>query len=143
MLTFKYTARDTVNGQKLSSTIEADSEEGALRAIKSRGLTPIEINLEGESGGFKFGNKVATKDRILFARQLATLINAGLPLVQSLRNVGKQSQSKPLKVVINKVVADIEAGSAFSVALAKHPKVFNQIFISLIAAGETSGTLDA
>ena len=143
MLTFKYTARDTVNGQKLSSTIEADSEEGALRAIKSRGLTPIEINLEGESGSFKFGNKVATKDRILFARQLATLINAGLPLVQSLRNVGKQSQSKPLKVVINKVVADIEAGSAFSVALAKHPKVFNQIFISLIAAGETSGTLDA
>jgi type IV pilus assembly protein PilC len=78
----------------------------------------------------------------LFARQLSTLINAGLPLVQSLRSVLSQTQSKPFKVVISRIITDVEAGTTLANALAKHPDVFNQVFISLIAAGETSGTLD-
>jgi type IV pilus assembly protein PilC len=85
---------------------------------------------------------VRPKERILFARQLSTLINAGLPLIQSLRSVSDQTQSKPLKLVANKIISDVEAGNALSVALSKHPKVFNTIFISLVAAGEVSGTLD-
>ncbi len=144
MLSFKYVARDAASGQKVSAIVEAESEQAAAKLIKSQGLSPIEITVEGGTKGpGRFFNKVKAKDRILFARQLSTLINAGLPLVQSLRTVGKQAQSKPLKVIVNKVVSDVEAGQAFNVALSKHPETFNQIFINLIAAGETSGTLDA
>jgi type IV pilus assembly protein PilC len=144
MLTYKYTARDAASGAKVSATVEAESEQSAAKLIKSQGLTPIDIELANANKGVgKFRNRVKAKDRILFARQLSTLINAGLPLVQSLRTVGKQAQSKPLKVIVNKIVTDVEAGLAFNVALAKHPETFNQIFVSLIAAGETSGTLDA
>lgn len=144
MLSYKYTARDAASGQKVASTVEAESVQAAAKLVKAQGLTPIEIELANSNKGVgKFFNKVKAKDRILFARQLSTLINAGLPLVQSLRTVAKQSQSKSLKVILNKVISDVEAGSSFNAALAKHPETFNQIFISLIAAGETSGTLDA
>jgi type IV pilus assembly protein PilC len=144
MLTYKYTARDAASGEKVSATVEAESEQAAAKLIKVQGLSPISIELANSGKSFGgFFKKVKSKDRILFARQLSTLINAGLPLVQSLRTVGKQAQSKELRVIINKIVTDVEAGSALNVALAKHPETFNQIFISLIAAGETSGTLDA
>ncbi len=142
MLTFKYVARDTASGQKIKAEVQADNEQSAAKLIRQQGLTPIEISLSGSGSGPKFLNKVKTKDKILFSRQLSTLVNAGLPLLQSLRTVAGQTQSKPLKVVINAVIGDVETGSAFSTALAKHPAVFNQIYISLIAAGETSGTLD-
>ena len=69
-------------------------------------------------------------------------MNAGLPLLQSLRSVAEQTSNKPLKQIINQIIADIEAGLAFSAALAKHPECFNRVYVSLVAAGETSGTLD-
>jgi len=83
------------------------------------------------------------KDKILFSRQLSTLINAGLPLLQALRSVNTQATSKPLKVITSQIMSDIEAGSSFSVALTKHPETFSQIYLSLVAAGEASGTLDS
>lgn len=144
MLTYKYTAKDAASGQKVRSEVQAENERAAARLISKQGLTPIEISLAGNSRGpGKLFNSVRTKDRILFARQLSTLINAGLPLLQSLRTVNGQTQSKQLKIITNQIITDIEAGAALSVALSKHPETFNQIFISLIAAGETSGTLDA
>lgn len=145
MLTYKYTARDAKTGEKISAEVQADSEQSAAKLIRQEGLAPIDIVLKDSAGGGilgKFTNKVKAKDRILFARQLSTLINAGLPLVQSLRSVLDQTQSKPLKVIISQIITDVEAGSTLSDSLAKHPKVFNQIFVNLIAAGETSGTLD-
>lgn len=145
MLTFQYTARDSKTGEKIKAEVQADSEQAAAKLIRAEGLSPLEIIIKDEAGSnllSKLSNRVKTKDKILFARQLSTLINAGLPLVQSLRSVLDQTQSKPLKVVISHVIGDVEAGSTFSDALARHPKVFNQIFINLIAAGETSGTLD-
>jgi type IV pilus assembly protein PilC len=87
-------------------------------------------------------HRVKTKDKVLFSRQLSTLINAGLPLIQSLRNVSSQTTSKEFKVVITKIIADVEAGSALSAAMAKYPDVFNEVYVNLIAAGEASGTLD-
>lgn len=144
MLTFRYTARDSATGQKIKAEVQAESEQSAAKLIREQGLSPIDIKALEAGGGFggKFRARVKTKDKILFSRQLSTLINAGLPLVQSLRNVSNQTTSKPFKVVINDVISNVEGGSSFSAALSKHPKVFNQIFISLIAAGETSGTLD-
>ena len=119
MLTFHYSARDSHTGELVKSQVEADSEQSAAKLIRAEGLSPIEITLGTTGSSFLSGyrNKVKTKDRILFARQLSTLINAGLPLVQSLRSVADQTQSKPLKVVINKIISDVEAGSNFSAAL--------------------------
>jgi type IV pilus assembly protein PilC len=73
---------------------------------------------------------------------MSTLINAGLPLVQSLRQVNDQTENKAFKIVINQIISDVEGGAAFSAALEKHPRVFNHVYVSLIAAGEVSGTLD-
>lgn len=145
MLTYKYTARDPATGQKIKAEVQAENEQAASKLIREQGQAPIDITLAGGNGsGLKSRfNRVKTKDKILLSRQLSTLINAGLPLVQSLRSVSNQTTSKPLKLITNQVIGDVEGGSALSVAFARHPKAFNDIYISLIAAGETSGTLDA
>ncbi|MCA9348585.1 type II secretion system F family protein [Candidatus Saccharibacteria bacterium] len=143
MITFKYEARDPKTGNKITSTIQADSEQAAGKLLITQGLAPINIEPIKEKGGvLNRGNKVKSKDRIVFARELSTLINAGLPLVQSLRSVGDQTDSKPMKLVINQIIGDVEAGKSFSTALSRHPKIFNGIFISMVSAGEASGTLD-
>lgn len=145
MLNYKYEARNPQTGEKVRAVVQADSEQSAAKLIKDQGLSPVSIVLENDStkGFSRLFNHVKTKDRILFARQLSTLINAGLPLVQSLRSTMSQTTSKPLKIVISQIIADVEAGSSFSNALAQFPDVFNEVFVSLIAAGEVSGTLDA
>lgn len=144
MLTYRYTAKDSASGQKVRSIVQAESEQAAAKLIRQQGLSPIEIRLDRGSqvGIGKYINRIKSKDKVLFSRQLSTLINAGLPLVQSLRSVANQTTSKPFKVIISQVISDVEAGSSLSAALAKHPETFNEIFISLVAAGEVSGTLD-
>lgn len=145
MLSFRYTARDPATGQYVKSDVQAENEAAASKLISREGLVPIDIQLsEWSATGpiARFTNRVKAKDRVLFSRQLSTLINAGLPLVQSLRNVNQQTTSKPFKVIINKVISDVEAGATLSTAMAKHPEVFSQVYTSLIAAGEASGTLD-
>ena len=145
MLTYKYTARDTATGKKISAVVQASNEQNAAKLLHEQGLSPIEIKPITESGNnpiSKFKNRIGTKDKVLFSRQLSTLINAGLPLLQSLRTVGNQTQNKAFKIVIMEVVSDVESGSSLSAALAKHPSVFNRVYISLVAAGEVSGTLD-
>lgn len=144
MLSFRYTARDPSNGQYIKAEVQAEDEQAASKLIRKEGLVPIEIKLaeKSVSGLRKRFNRIKTKDKVLFSRQLATLINAGLPLVQSLRTVNQQTTSKPLKVVVGKVIASVESGSTLAAAMAKFPNAFNQVYISLIAAGEASGTLD-
>lgn len=145
MLTYTYTARDPSTGAKIKADVQAESEQAAAKLIKQQGYAPLEITpAVAESTGLlsRFTNHIRTKDKILFSRQLSTLINAGLPLVQSLRSTANQTKSKPLKVVVSKVINDVEAGMAFSQALAKHPGVFGEVYIGLISAGEVSGTLD-
>ncbi len=144
MLTFKYTARNPSTAKRIQSIVQADSELGAAKTLRQQGLYPLDIRLVNDStkGFLKYFNRVRSKDRILFARQLSTLINAGLPIVQSLRSVMKQSTNKTLQVIIGQMIADIEAGSSFSATLSKYPTIFNEIFVSLVAAGEVSGTLD-
>jgi type IV pilus assembly protein PilC len=145
MLSYQYTARDPATGRHIKAEVQADSEQSAAKLIHDEGLTPLEISLSHANSSLikRWTDRVRTKDKVLFSRQLSTLINAGLPLVQALRNTAAQTTSKPLKVVINEVIASVEAGSTLANALAAHPRVFNEVYISLIAAGETSGTLDA
>jgi type IV pilus assembly protein PilC len=143
MLSFTYTANNPATNTQVKAIVEAEDEGAAAALIRKQGLTPIEITVSKEGLSFgKYLNKIKTKDKILFTRQLATLLNAGLPLVQAMRSSGEQTTSKPLKVVINSLVSDIEGGKALSQAMSKHPKVFNSIYINLVAAGEASGTLD-
>lgn len=143
MLTFIYTARNTQTGQKVTAEVEAENETVATRLLLERGLAPLDLKVKGEETGLAaFRNRVPTKERVIFSRQLSTLINAGLPLVQSLSTVQAQTVNKSLKAIIGKVVKDVEAGSTLANALAKHPKIFNDVYVSLVAAGEASGTLD-
>lgn len=142
MLTFKYEARNATTGQLVKSTVQADNEQTAARLIQEQGLSVVSMKAQEEKT-IGFFNRVKTKDRILFARQLSTLINAGLPLMQSLRLVQKQTTSKPLKVIVGEIIVDIEGGKSFSAALSRYPQVFGPVFINLVAAGEASGTLDA
>jgi type IV pilus assembly protein PilC len=141
MLSFKYQARNAATGQLVKAQVQADNEQAAAKLIRDQGLTPLSIQAEKASTSKRF-KRIKTKDKVLFSRQLSTLINAGLPLVQSLRSVAEQTTNKPLKAVINQVIGDVEAGKSFSAALETHPRVFNRVYVSLIAAGETSGTLD-
>src|SRR5471030_2889555 len=113
MLTYNYQAKNAKTGQKVKAQVQADNEQAAAKLIRAEGLTPLEIKLERSSSGSRF-RRIKTKDKVLFSRQLSTLINAGLPLVQSLRSVGEQTTNKPFKVVINQIIADVEAGTSFS-----------------------------
>lgn len=140
MLSFEYTAKDKA-GKTIKAIVQADNEASAAKAIIKEGLTPLDIQLVNEGGRKLFGARISTKDKVLFSRQLSTLINAGLPLTQSMRSVVQQTQNKAFSVLVNQVITDIEGGKAFSVALEKHPKAFNNVYVSLVAAGETSGTL--
>jgi len=142
MLNYTYVARNPITRKKVNSDVQADTEGAAIRLIQAEGLVPIEINLNTKSTtGGRFSH-VSAKDRVLFSRQLSTLINAGLPLVQSLHNVNTQTENKQLRAVTGKVIADVEAGTTLSVSMSRHPKVFNNVYISMVAAGEVSGTLD-
>lgn len=141
MLNYRYEAKDAKTGKKVKAYVQAENVQAAAKTIHSQGLTPLNIELQKNQTGHRF-NRIKTKDKVLFSRQLSTLINAGLPLVQSLRNVEHQTTNKAFKVIITGIIADVESGKAFSKALEKYPDVFNRVYVSLIAAAETSGTLD-
>jgi type IV pilus assembly protein PilC len=144
MLTFVYTARDTASNKRVKSTVQAESQKAAAKLLMGQGMIPIEIIEQGEAAGplDKILNRVGTKEKVIFTRQLATLINAGLPLAQSLHTVQEQTENKKLKSVAQDIITSVEGGKSLSESFAKHPKIFNDVFIALVAAGEVSGTLD-
>ncbi len=144
MLTFDYTARDPSSNKHIKSTVQADSERAAAKLIMAQGLAPLKISMQEDDGDIfsKFTNRIGAKDKVVFSRQLATLINAGLPLAQSLRTVIDQTANKKLKAVVQTVLSDIESGKTLADSFARYPDVFSNVFVALIAAGEASGTLD-
>src|SRR6266702_287078 len=144
MLTFVYTARDTTTNKVIHSNVQAESERAAAKLLMGQGIIPLEIIEQSKKSNFlaKFTNRIRAKDRIIFTRQLATLINAGLPLAQSLRTLSTQTENKTMIAVINDIITSIEGGSSLSQAFGKRPDVFNEVYLALIAAGEASGTLD-
>lgn len=107
-----------------------------------QGLTPDSIEEVENSWLDKFKGKITSKDKIVFTRQFATLIGAGLPLSNSLRTLDEQTESKPMKVVIEAILQDVEAGRTLTQALEKYPNIFDHVYIALVRAGEASGTLD-
>lgn len=143
MKRFVYKAKEIATGKMVKGVIQADTERAAGKLLVDQGYSPETIREEDKTGFLaKLTNRVSGKDRIVFTRQFATLIGAGLPLSNSLKTLVDQTQSKPMKAVIEDVLASVEAGKSLSEALRMHPDVFNNVYLSLVAAGEMSGTLD-
>ena len=134
MRRFTYRAKDQKTGKSVKGVIQAENERTAGRLLLEQGYMPDKI-AEEDTGGVlgKLANKVTTKDRITFTRQFATLIGAGLPLSNSLRTVAEQTQSKPMKKIVEEVLADVEAGRSLADSFGKHPDVFGKVYLALIA----------
>ncbi len=141
---YTYEARDSASNKIIKSTIQAESETAAARTLNSQGFVPLKIELQDEKAGLlkRITGRITSKDKIIFTRQLATLIGAGLPLSQSMRTVLDQTANKQMQQIIQEVIADVEGGKPLSEAFVKHPRVFDKVFIALVSAGEASGTLD-
>ena len=144
MKKYVYEARDSASNKIVKSTVQADSENAAAKLLTAQGFIPLKIETEDERKGFfaRLSGRVTAKDKIVFTRQLATLIGAGIPLAQSMRTVHEQTQNKKMQEIVQEVIADIEGGKQLSDSFAKHPEVFDKVFIALVSAGEASGTLD-
>ncbi len=141
MKRFTYKAKEIGTGKIIKGTIQAETERVAGKLLVDRGYVPESLKEEGAGLASKL-NRVTSKDRINFTRQFATLVGAGLPIAQSLRTVSEQTSNKAMKAIIEEILADVEAGRSLSAAFGKHPDVFDKVYLSLIKAGETSGTLD-
>jgi type IV pilus assembly protein PilC len=144
MQTFNYKARDASANKIVKNTVQAQSEAEAAKLLMAQNIVPLEIKPVAARSGLlsAFGSRISSKDRVIFTRQLATMINAGLPLAQSLSTVEDQTNSKALKRVIGEVVGNVNGGASLADSFAKNPKVFNQVYVALVKAGESSGTLD-
>ena len=141
MKRFAYKAKEQSTGKIIKGTIQAETEHVAGKLLVDRGYVPESLREEGRGFGDKL-NSVTATDRINFTRQFATLVGAGLPIAQSLRTVAEQTSNKAMKTVIEEILADIEAGHSLGDSFSKHPNIFNNVYLSLIRAGEVSGTLD-
>jgi type IV pilus assembly protein PilC len=144
MKKFTYEARDQTNNKITKATVQADSESAAAKVLINQGFMPLSIKEQGEDSNFiaRLTGRITAKDKIVFTRQLATLIGAGLPLAQSFSTVLEQTENKRLQSIIQDVMASIEGGKTLSESFAKHPAVFDAVFLALVGAGEISGTLD-
>src|SRR5688500_19304448 len=141
MPTFTYTAR-ALNGEMKSSTMDAATRDDVVAALRKQRLNVVKID-EQKAKKSAFGAaKITMRDVVIFTRQCSTMINSGLPLVQALDILAKQSENKSLQTVTKAVVFDVESGNTVADALRKHPKAFNELYVNMVAAGEAGGILD-
>jgi type IV pilus assembly protein PilC len=138
---FAYTARETASGREIRNTVEALSEQAAIAALLNRNLLVVEIREKIAKRGQTKGGKVALGDLVVFTRQLATMIDAGIAIVQSLQALGDQTPNKVMRDTVRDITARVEAGESFSDALSRHPKSFNRLYVSMVSAGEKGGLL--
>ena len=144
MKKYNYEARDSASNKIVKSVVQAESENAAAKLLTTQGFVPLKIELQDDKTGFfaKLSCRITTKDKVVFTRQLATLIGAGLPLSQSLRTVQEQTTNKRMQEIVQEIISDVEGGKSLSDSFAKHPEAFNKVYVALVAAGETSGTMD-
>jgi type IV pilus assembly protein PilC len=141
MPSFAYTARETATGREIRSTVEANNEQTAITALLNRNLLVVSIQEKITKKGKMQGGKVALADLVVFTRQLATMIDAGIAIVQALQALAEQTPNKVMRDVIRDVCSRVESGESFSEALQRHPKTFNRLYYSMISAGEKGGLL--
>src|ERR671916_633868 len=138
MPTFTYTARAS-NGELKTATIDAPTREEVVATLRRQRLSVVKVDEEKKR---KTRGSVKMRDIVIFTRQFSTMINAGLPLVQALDILAKQSENKALQEVTRQVVFDVESGNTVADAMRKHPKAFTDLYVNMVAAGEAGGILD-
>lgn len=156
MANFQYTALDA-RGQQTSGVISAGTEAEAITQLKGQGLYPTNVSVisetakskktksaasKGRKTKAKTGGKIPPKALMIHTRQLATLIEAGLPLLRSLTVLAKQEPNPVLKGTVNALSDSVQSGSTYSEALSQHPKIFNKLFVNMVKAGELGGVLE-
>ena len=143
MLTFAYQARDTA-GKTISGVQEGLNEENAINTLMTRGLMVLSIQQKAGAKIARGKTKVSSADLVMFTRQLATMVDAGLPLVGALTALFEQADPKKqsgLRRVIGEVTAQVQDGATFNESINKHPHIFNRLYTSMVRAGESGGML--
>ncbi len=138
MPTFEYTAR-TATGEESTGTMDAGSREEVVQQLRKNRMQVVRVR---EKKKRRTGGRVPTRDIVVFTRQFATMVNSGLPLVQALDILAKQTENNQLAETTKQVVYDVESGHTLADALEKHPRVFTQLYVNMVAAGEAGGILD-
>ena len=138
MPTFEYTAR-TATGEETDGTMDAASREEVVQQLRKNRMMVVRVR---EKKKTKLGGRVPTRDVVIFTRQFATMVNSGLPLVQALDILAQQTENNTLSTTTKQVVYDVESGHTLADALEKHTKVFSQLYVNMVAAGEAGGILD-
>jgi type IV pilus assembly protein PilC len=139
MPTFTYTAR-AAGGELKTATMEAASREDVIAQLRRQRMTVVKV--DEEKAKKQPSGKITMRDVVIFTRQFSTMINSGLPLVQALDILAKQTENKALAETTRAVVFDVESGLTVADALAKHPKAFTDLYVNMVAAGEAGGILD-
>jgi len=142
MPTFSYSARPASGGDIKSGEIELPTKDDVLAYLHKQKMIPVSVREKSKSLNISFGSGVGTRDIVIFTRQFATMINSGLPLVQSLDILAEQTENPALRKTIQDTLYDVESGHTLADAMAKHPKVFSELFTNMVAAGEAGGILD-
>ncbi|MEO8425718.1 MAG: type II secretion system F family protein [Verrucomicrobiota bacterium] len=141
MPSYSYIAREVTTGREVRSSLDASSEQTAVASLLNRNLLVVSIQEKVAKKGKTAGGSVALADLVMFTRQLATMIDAGLAMVQSLQALADQTGNKVMRDVIRDVCTRVEGGDNFSAALNKHPKVFDRLYVCMVDAGEKGGLL--
>ena len=138
---YAYTARETASGREIRNTVEAATEQAAIAALLNRNMLVVEIKEKMSKRGQAKGGKVSLNDLVVFTRQLATMIDAGIAIVQALQALAEQTPNKIMRDTIRDICTRVESGESFSEALTRHPKAFNRLYVAMVSAGEKGGLL--
>jgi len=143
METYVWTGR-TRDGKRQKGEMTAKSKDEAISTLRKQNIlvTSVSTRTSKLNLNLSFKTSVSDKDIVVFTRQFATMIDAGLPLIQCLDILAKQTENKTFASAINEIRQDVEAGSTYADALRKHPKIFNDLYVNMVAAGELGGILD-
>ena len=143
MPNFKYTVKNS-EGKTVNGNADAKSRENLIELLRKEDFTIISIEEDAnvQQKSVAAAKKVKLEDLVIFSRQLATMVEAGIPLVNVLDILGQQVENKAFGETVKKLKDDVETGSSFSQALAKHPRIFSALYINMVRAGESSGMLD-
>jgi type IV pilus assembly protein PilC len=143
MPVYEYTAKNAATGQILKGSFEAATRDDLLGHLRKNRLVLVTMREAQKEIRISLpGSGIGTRDVVIFTRQFATMINSGLPLVQSLNILAQQTENPKLKDITRAVVFDVEAGNTLADAFAKHPSAFSQLYVNMVAAGEAGGILD-
>ncbi len=141
MPVWTYSAR-TVAGEIRRAEIDLPSKDHVIAYLRKQKLIPVSVREKPKDISFTQRKKVKARDVVIFTRQFATMINAGLPLVQALDILAKQTENAVLKKAVQDTLYDVEAGNTLADAMSQHPKIFSQLYVNMVAAGESGGILD-